>query len=61
MAAYCAEHTHSWLYIRPTGDNAPSGDGSEVDHFPFTGNFRSLVVEGTFVEEAVEAEYAIMC
>jgi hypothetical protein len=30
-----------------------------VDHFPFTGNIRPLVVERTFVEEAVEEEWGI--
>jgi hypothetical protein len=58
MAPYCVKHSHSWLYIWPPGDYAPPGYGGEVDHFPFTGDFRSLVVEGTFIEEAVEEERA---
>ena len=56
MAAYCAEHSHSWLYIRSPGDDAPAGHGGEVDHFSFTGHFRFVVVERPFVEEAVEPE-----
>jgi len=59
MAPYCAKHSHSWLYIWPPGDYAPPGYGGEVDHFPFTGDIRPLVVERTFVEEAVEEEWGI--
>lgn len=54
MAAYCAEHSHSWLYIRPAGDYASPGHGGEVDHFSFTGRFRFVVVEGAFAAEADE-------
>ena len=56
MAAYCAKHSYSWLYIRPPGDNAPPGHGSEVDHFSFTGHFRLVVVEGPCAAEAGEPE-----
>jgi hypothetical protein len=56
MAAYCTEHSHSWLYIWPPGDDAPPGHGGEVDHFSFTGRFWFVVVERPFVEEAVEPE-----
>ena len=54
MDAHCAEHSHSWLYIRPPGGYAPPGHGRKVDHFSFAGNFRVMVMEGAFVEEAVE-------
>lgn len=56
MAAYCAEHSHSWLYIRPPGDYASPGNGGEVDHFPFTNHFRLVVVEGPFAKEKGEPE-----
>ena len=54
MAAYCTEHSHSWVYIRPPGDDAPPGHGGEVDHFSFAGYFRFVVVEGAFAKEAVK-------
>ena len=55
MVAHCAERSHSWLYIWAVGHDAPAGHGSKMDYFSPAGNFRSLVVEGTFATEAVEA------
>lgn len=54
MDAYCAEHSHSWLYIRPVGHHAAPGHGGKVDHFTVGDHFGSLVMEGAFAAEAAE-------
>jgi hypothetical protein len=54
MDAHCAEHSHSWLYIRPAGYHATPGHGGKVDHFAIGDHFRFLVMEGAFAAEAVE-------
>ena len=55
MVAHCAERSHSWLYIRTVSHDAPAGHGSKMDYFSLAGNFRLMVVEGSFAKEAVEA------
>ena len=54
MVAHCAERSHSWLYIRAISHDAPAGHGSKMDYFSLAGNFRLMVVEGSFAKETVE-------
>jgi len=53
MVAYSAERSHSWLYIRSISHHAAPGHGGKMDHYAVGGYFRFLVMEGTFVAQAV--------
>ena len=59
MVAHCAERSHSWLYIWAVGHDAPAGHGSKMDYFSPAGDFRLMVVEGTFAKEEIEKSQLI--
>jgi hypothetical protein len=48
VAAYCTEHSHSWVYLRAAGHHASTGHGGKMDHYAIAGDLRILVMERAF-------------
>jgi hypothetical protein len=54
MVAYCAEHSHSWVYLRSISHHATPGHGGKMDHYAIRDYFWFLVMERAFAAQAVE-------